>query len=180
MELDAKKYYTLLVRPVVVITTISEDGKVNAAPFSFSSPISFSPPLYGFACNPKHDTWTNISKTSEFVVNVAGKKLGEAMHILEQDFPYGVNELEKAGLAEVPSKKVRPPRVKDAIAWIECKLENHFEIGDHIWVVGRVLEAEVKDEFWKDVIDASEALCHVSGEYFAQNAEIVKYKRAKK
>jgi hypothetical protein len=38
----------------------------------------------------------------------------------------------------------------------------------------------VKEEYWKNVIDASEALCHISGEFFAQNAEIVKYKRAKK
>ena len=178
--MEPKKFYTLLVRPVVVITTISEDGKVNAAPFSFNSPISFSPPLYGFACNPKHDTWTNVSKTGEFVVNVAGKELGNVMHILEQDFPYGVNELEKAGLTEIPSNKVKPPRVKEAIAWIECKLESYYEIGDHIWVVGKVLDVDVKEEYWKNVIDASEALCLISGEFFAQNAEIVKYKRAKK
>jgi flavin reductase (DIM6/NTAB) family NADH-FMN oxidoreductase RutF len=178
MKLETKKFYTLLVRPVVVITTAFED-KVNAAPFSFNTPISFSPPLYGFACNPKHDTWLNISKAGEFVVNVAGKNLGDVMHILETDFPYGVNELEKAGLEELPSKKVKPPRVKDALAWIECKLHSTHELGDHIWVVGEVVEAEVKDEAWKDVIDVSEVLCHISGVYFAQNLELAKYKRVR-
>lgn len=48
-----------------------------------------------------------------------------------------------------------------------------------MWVVGSVLEAEVKDEFWKDVIKPSEVLCHIGGEYFAQNMELAKYKRAR-
>ena len=68
MKLNEKDYYKLLIRPVNIITTISEDGKVNAAPFSFNTPISFSPPLYCFSCSPMHDTWTNIRKTREFVV----------------------------------------------------------------------------------------------------------------
>jgi flavin reductase (DIM6/NTAB) family NADH-FMN oxidoreductase RutF len=178
MKLERNKFYTLLIRPVVIVTTISEDGKVNAAPFSFNTPISFSPPLYGFSCNPRHDTWTNIQKTKEFVVNVAGKELGNYLHILERDYPYGVNELEEAGLAELPSKKVKPPRVKDALAWIECEAISHFEIGDHIWVVGHVLEVEVRDDAWDNVIDAGRALCHISGKYFAQDSEIKEYKRA--
>jgi len=178
MELGAKKYTSLLVRPVVVITTVSDDGRVNAAPFSFNTPISFSPPLYGFASSPDHDTWVNVKKNGEFVVNIAGKDLGAVMHILETDFPYGVNELEKAGLTEVRAKSVKPPRVKEAIAWMECKLETYYAIGDHILIVGRVLEAEVKDGFWRNVIDVSKVLCHVSGEFFAQNAELAKYKRA--
>ncbi|MDF2955324.1 MAG: FMN reductase RutF [Candidatus Alkanophagales archaeon MCA70_species_2] len=45
-------YAKLLVRPVVVITTVSDNGIPNAAPFSFNSPISFDPPLYGFSCSP--------------------------------------------------------------------------------------------------------------------------------
>jgi len=179
MKLEGKNYYKLLVRPVSVITTVSKTGEVNAAPFSFNTPISFSPPLYGFSCNPEHDTWANVKETSEFVVNVAGRNLGELLHILETDFPRGVNELEKAGLNELSAKMVKPPRVKEAAAWIECRLESYYEIGDHIWIVGRVLEAEVKDELWKDVIKVSEVLCHVGGEFFAVNMELAKYKRTK-
>jgi len=180
MELDAKKYYTLLLRPVVIITTVSAEGKVNAAPFSFNTPISFSPPLYGFSCNPKHDTWANIQETKEFVVNVAGYDLGNSLHILEQKFPRGVNELEKAGLKELQSKTVKPPRVEKAMAWIECKFYSSYEIGDHIWVVGEVSAVEAKDGCWDGVVDASKALLHISGEYFAQEAKVTKYKRAKK
>jgi len=178
MRLENSKFYTLLIRPVVVITTISDKGEVNAAPFSFNSPISFSPPLFGFSCNPEHDTWTNIQKNGEFVVNIAGKKLGDYMHILEKDFPYGVNELEEAGLEQMESNKVKPPRVKDAIAWLECKTVNTVELGDHVWITGEVLECEVKDEFYDKVIKVGEELCHISGKYFAQDSKIKEYKRA--
>ncbi|MCK4733966.1 MAG: flavin reductase, partial [Methanophagales archaeon] len=76
MELEKGAYPKVLVRPVVVVTTISERGIANAAPFSLNSPMSFEPPLYGFSCNSKHDTWKNIQANGEFVVNVAGKELG--------------------------------------------------------------------------------------------------------
>ncbi len=183
MELEKKAYPKLLVRPVVVITTISERGIPNAAPFSFDSPISFEPSLYGFSCNPAHDTWKNIQKNSEFVVNVVGKDLGELMHVLETDYPYEENELEHAGLTEEKARAVKPPRIKEAIAWIECKLEKHVELGDHVWITGRVLAVAVKDEFWKEagVIDVEKArpLCHISGESFAVDMKEAKYKRAK-
>ena len=66
------------------------------------------------------------------------------------------------------------------MAWIECKLHSSYEIGDHVWVVGEVSCAEAKDECWDGVIDSGKALLHISGEYFAQEAKLTKYKRAKK
>ncbi len=180
MELKPSQFTKLLVRPVVIITTISENGEVNAAPFSFNTPVSFDPPLYAFASDPEHDTWINIKKVGEFVVNVAGKDLGEVMHILEKDFPYGVNELEKAGLAEMKSKIVKPPRVKEALGWIECKLEKYFDVGDHVLIIGRVLCVDVKDEAFGKVIDTGRVLCHISGEFFAQDMRIERYRRAYK
>ncbi len=182
MKLKKTDYYKLLVRPVVVVSTISEKGISNAAPFSFSSPLSFNPPLYGFSCSPEHHTWRNIKENEEFVINIVGKDLGPLMHVLEQMFPYEVSEIGKAGLTEERSKKVSPPRIKEAIAWIECKLESFEEMGDHMWIVGRVLEVEVKDEFWSEVIDVEKArlLCHISGTFFATEMKMKKYERALK
>lgn len=181
MKIEKKGYAKLLVRPVVVVTTISGNGISNAAPFSFNSPISFDPPLYGFSCNPKHDTWKNIQENGEFVVNIAGADLGKSMEVLEKDFPYEVSEIEKAGMTEEKGKEVKPPRIKEAKAWIECKMENFMELGDHIWIVGRVLEVETREEFWNEVIDVEKAklLCHIGGEFFAEDMKRVKYKRAK-
>ena len=183
MELEAKSFPKLLVRPVVVITTKSERGIPNAAPFSFNSPVSFEPPLYGFSCNPTHDTWKNIRENGEFVVNVVGKDFGGFMEVLETDYPYEDNEIEHAGLTEEKAEAVKPPRIKEAVAWMDCTLEKDVNLGDHIWIVGRVRAVSVKDEFWKDggVIDVAKArpLCHIGGEFFAEDMKEATYKRAK-
>jgi flavin reductase (DIM6/NTAB) family NADH-FMN oxidoreductase RutF len=128
---------------------------------------------------PGHHTWKNIKESEEFVVNIIGKDFGPLMHILERKFPYEVSEIEKASLTEMPSKIVRPPRIKEAIAWIECKLEKAVDLGDHVWIVGRVLKVEVKEEFWKEVINVDKVnpLFHISGEFFAADAKAKKYER---
>jgi len=183
MELEAKSFPKVLVRTVVVITTVSVRGIPNAAPFSFNSPISFEPPLYGFSCNPAHDTWRNIEATGEFVVNVVGTDLGERLHILETDYPYEDNELVHAGLTEARATAVRPPRLNEALAWLECKLEHAVELGDHIWITGRVVKFEVKDGFWKEagVLDLAKAqpLCHLTGEFFAEALKEARFPRAR-
>jgi flavin reductase (DIM6/NTAB) family NADH-FMN oxidoreductase RutF len=182
MELGKKDYPKLFIRPVVIITTVSENGIPNAAPFSFNSPISYEPPLYGFSCNPAHDTWKNIEKNGEFVVNIVGKDVAELLHILEEDYPYEVNEIEKAGLTEEKAKHVKPPRIKEAKGWMECRLEKDIPLGDHIWIAGRILMTEVAEEFWHhdQVIDTEKAkpLCHIGGEFFAVDMKTEKYKRA--
>jgi flavin reductase (DIM6/NTAB) family NADH-FMN oxidoreductase RutF len=183
MELETKAFPKLLVRTAVVITTISERGISNAAPFSFNSPISFEPPLYGFSCNSAHDTWRNIQANGEFVVNVVGKDLAGLMHVLETDYPYEDSELAHAGLTEAEAKVVKPPRIQEAVAWIECKLEQSVELGDHIWITGSVVAAGVKDKYWKDAemldVEKAKLLCHLSGESFVVDMKESRYKRAK-
>jgi len=180
MRLKKEEFYKLLVRPTVVITTISKNEIPNAAPFSWTSPITTKPPLFGFSCNPKHDTWRNIKSNGEFVANLVGEDFGPLMHILEQDFPYEVNELEKANLTEMRSVKIKPPRIKEAFGWLECKMEEHFRIADHIWIVGKILASEVKDDYMEEVINVKKAkpLNHIHGEYFVTEMEKRKFKRA--
>lgn len=56
MKVNPPQFYKLLLRPVVVVSTASKNRISNAAPFSFNMPISFVPPIFGFSCNPAHDT----------------------------------------------------------------------------------------------------------------------------
>jgi flavin reductase (DIM6/NTAB) family NADH-FMN oxidoreductase RutF len=180
MRLKEEEFYRVLVRPTVVISTISKNGIPNVAPFSFTSPISIKPPLFGFSCNPEHDTWRNIEENGEFVANLVGEDFGPLMHILEQDFPYEVSEIEKAHLTEMKSIKIRSPRIKEAFGWLECKMERHFQIADHIWIVGKVLVSEIKDDYMEVVINVERAkpLNHIYGEYFVTEMKKRKFNRA--
>jgi len=114
-------------------------------------------------------------ENGEFAVNFVGEKFGPLMHILEENFPYEVNEIEKAGLTEESSRAVRPPRIKEAYAWLECRMEDHLGT----WIVGLVLEADIRDEYVK-VVDVQKAkpLQHIFGEYFSTEMSVRKFKRA--
>jgi len=179
MKLKPMEFTKVSVRPTAVISTVSPRGVSNAAPFSYCSPCSSNPPLYGFGCSPKHDTWRNIQETREFVANFVGEDFGPLMNIMEKDWPYEVSEIEKANLTEEKAIKVKPPRIKEAYAWLECTLETYVLTGDHIWIVGRVVEAEVKDEYIENVrnLKTVTPLNHIWGGFFGNEIKIAKYKR---
>ncbi|MFQ5711130.1 MAG: flavin reductase family protein [Candidatus Geothermarchaeales archaeon] len=174
-------FYKLTVRPTVVITTVSKNGISNAAPFSWSSPLSIEPPLFGFSCNEKHDTWRNIRENKEFVVNLVGEAFGPLMHILEMDFPYEVSEIGKAGLTEEKSRRVQPPRIGEAFAWLECKMIDHLQVANYIWIVGEILEVEAKPGSVDEVLNVEKVkpLNHIYGGYFVTEMKTTKFKRAK-
>jgi len=180
MKLQPKQYYKLFARPVVVITTISENGEANAAPYSFDSPVSMDPPIFGLSTFKERDTWKNIYDNGEFVINVCGQELGPHMKVLGKKYPYGTNELKEAGLTEVQSSKVKPPRIADALGWLECKLHAYHLSGDHIWVEGEVVDVEVNDKYCgEDGFDivAANPLQHVSGTDFMRDIKKQMYER---
>ena len=126
MELDlegkhASRGYAMLAslitpRPIAWVTTLDENGKVNAAPFSFFNALGGTPPIIGFAPGDRDDgspkdTARNIRRTHEFVVNLVDEAIAEAMNRTSASFPYGVSELEKVGLTAVASSVMGPPRI---------------------------------------------------------------------
>ena len=88
-------YRLLAPRPTIIVTTKSIEGNVNAAPFSFTMPVSINPPLLAFASVPTHHTFKNIDDTGEFVVNIPNENILDKLSITGEKFPEGVNEIEK-------------------------------------------------------------------------------------
>jgi len=182
MKLELKEFYKVLVRPTVVISTISPNGISNAAPFSWNSPMATNPkPLFGFASDINHDTWRNIKENEEFVVNMVGETFGSLMEIMEKDLPYEVSEIQECGLTEIPSIHIHPPRIKEAFGWFECTMTEYFAISDReVWIVGEILEVEVKDDAIDDVVNVKtvKPLNHIWGTTFVTNMKPTRFKRA--
>jgi flavin reductase (DIM6/NTAB) family NADH-FMN oxidoreductase RutF len=171
MQLKAEGFYEILApRCTVLISTIDTDGRPNAAPFSFVTPVSSSPPLVLFAAAPQRHTLANVRQTGEFVLNMVTEDLLDKMWVCSKAFPTGANEIEEAGLTERSSAVVRAPGIEECSGWIECRLEFEREAGDHVIVVGRVVNAEYRDEFCRgrqfDVCGARPVL-HIRGTRFA-------------
>ena len=109
-------------RPIGWISSLSTSGGVNLAPYSFFNAFCERPPIVGFSSGGKKDSQRNIEATGEFVVNLATKKHAQQMNLTSAAVAPDVNEMELAGLAAAPCRLVKPPRVVDAPAALECKL----------------------------------------------------------
>jgi flavin reductase (DIM6/NTAB) family NADH-FMN oxidoreductase RutF len=143
-------YRVLAPRPAIIVTTMNSKGEVNAAPFSFTMPVSTKPPLVAFASVPSHHTYKNVEETGEFVVNIPNEAILEKLWITGEKFPYGVSEIEKADLTQIKSSKVAPPKIGECIAHIECKVHEIIELGDHKLVVGEVVYVDTDSKALKD------------------------------
>ncbi len=180
MKLDPSKWYKILApRPVILVSTVDQKGVSNAAPFSFDMPVSMEPPLVAFASDPGHDTVKNIDLTGDFVVNIPGKDLLSRIWVCRRSFPYGVSEIKESGLTEEKSSKVKSPRIKECLAKFECKLYKKWETGDHLLIIGEILEVVVDDRFFKSAkyrIKEASPLMHIGSEEFGLLGEIIKAK----
>ncbi len=154
---DQSQAYRLLAsvvvpRPIALVTTVGADGAVNAAPFSFFNLLGSSPPVVALgianrgADTPK-DTRANIERTGEFVVNLVGEGLAEAMNVCGMDFPVGESEPDAAGLTTLPSALVSTPRLAESAVHLECRFHSIVPVGDNKIVLAEVVCLHVRDEF---------------------------------
>lgn len=161
MELDlegehASRAYAILAslvtpRPIAWVTTLSPKGEINAAPFSFFNVLGANPPIVGFCPGDREDgtpkdTALNIRSTHEFVVNLVDEPLAQAMNLTAASVPYGTNELELASLTTLPSSSIRPPRIAEAPASLECVEWGTLQIGGNRLIIGLVKRVQVREE----------------------------------
>lgn len=181
MKYPLEKAYRLISpRLVILVTTVNSKQGTNAAPVSFCSPISFSPPIVMISLTPEIRTHKNIQETKEFVINILSKQYVDQVLKCAARYPEGINKLEVVGLRKFSSVLVKPPRVKEAFAWLECRLIDEKRLGDHFAIFGEVLAAEIRNEIVKEEeIDFSKAnpMLHLFKEYFAFDFKVVKQKR---
>ncbi len=140
-------------RPIAWVTTLSEEGVVNAAPFSFFNVLGAEPPIVGFCPGDREngapkDTARNIRAMHEFVVNLVDESVAEAMNKAAASVPYGVDELALAGLTTRPSLSVRPPRIAEAPASLECAEWGTLQIGGNRLIIGLVKRVSVRDDLF--------------------------------
>ena len=156
---STREIYNLLIglvapRPIALVTSVNEDGGVNAAPYSSYNYLCTDPPIIGMGVMnrpegkfvPK-DTARNIRRTGEFVVNVVTEDLLQAMNVCATDFPAEVSEIDMAGLTTAASAVVKCPRIAEAHAALECVEFQTIEIGRSRIVMGRVVAMYIEDQF---------------------------------
>jgi|TARA_B100001971_G_C18061630_1_gene468268 flavin reductase (DIM6/NTAB) family NADH-FMN oxidoreductase RutF len=145
-------------RPIAFVSTISTDGFVNVAPYSFFNVMSYNPATVVFSSSrhtgggrgKRKDTLANIEETGEFVVNIVVDDIAEAMNLTAAEYPAEANEFEIAGLTPAPSELVAPPRVAESPVNMECRLKQVISLGigkgRHGLVIGEIVLMHVRDD----------------------------------
>jgi flavin reductase (DIM6/NTAB) family NADH-FMN oxidoreductase RutF len=141
---------TVVPRPIALVTTLSAEGTVNAAPFSFFNVFSEEPPLVVLGLQHKaegspKDTTRLIATSGAFVVNLVDEGLAEAMNLCAVDFPPEVSEVEAAGLALAPGVDVPVPHLAEAPFALECRRTVSLAFGpEREILIGEVLRLHAR------------------------------------
>ncbi|MCR5979375.1 flavin reductase family protein [Gordonia jinghuaiqii] len=115
-------------RPIGWISSVSDDGVRNLAPYSFFNLFNYTPPIVGFASIGYKDTLANATTSGEFVWNLATDELGEKMNATSAAVPADEDEFVVAGLTPLDSDLVTPPRVAESPVSFECRVSQSFQL----------------------------------------------------
>jgi flavin reductase (DIM6/NTAB) family NADH-FMN oxidoreductase RutF len=163
---SASDIYKLMIgmvvpRPIAFVSSLDEQGVRNLAPFSYFMACTADPPVVCFVSGyrrtdqptPQHrckDTLRNIVATKEFVVNIVSEEFADRMNLTAAEVAPEIDEFELSGLTPVPSELIRPPRVGESHAHMECRLRQLLPIGEApgggTVIFGDVLRFHVDEE----------------------------------
>lgn len=157
-QLEYSDVYKLMIgmivpRPIAFVSTIDAAGARNLAPFSYFTACGSNPPFVCFSAavrsgwRPYKDTLRNVEATGEFVVNIVSEEFAEQMNMTSADVSPEVDEFALSGLTPIASDLVRPPRVAESKAQMECRLHQAIHLSDKpgggVLVIGEVLRFHV-------------------------------------
>lgn len=146
-------------RPIAWVSTLDEQGRPNLAPYSFFNAFSSNPPIVVFSSNRKvsdnttKDTLYNIKATGEAVINMVNYNLVRKMALTSVEFPSGISEFSQAGLTALASEEVKPFRVLESPAHLECRVKEVITLGDQGGAGHLVICNVVKLHIDEDVMD---------------------------
>ena len=194
-ELDYSAVYKLLTgaiipRPIGWISSISEDGINNLAPFSYFNAVGDDPPHVMFSVGRGNDinkdTLNNVLNTKQFVVNMVTEVLAEKMNLTAQSVPSHVDEFALAHIDSIQSIKVKPLRVKESPITFECELVHHYFLEDHknggaCIIIGRIVmmhfDESVLMDNYKINLENYKPIARLAGSNYAKIGEIFSVKR---
>lgn len=182
---------SIIPRPIAFVTTISKDGVLNGAPFSYFNIVSPNPPLISLSIQrsegKQKDTVRNIIELKEFVVHIVDEQNVEKINKTAASLPPDQSEIELANLTPVDSVKISVPGVKEAKIRMECSLEHSIELGGLDspgcdFIIGKVVQFHIdRDIYENGRINPSglAAVSRLAGTNYAKIGEIFSIDRPK-
>ena len=174
---------SIVPRPIALVSTISNNGINNLAPFSYFNGVCSKPPTIMFAParrgwdGKEKDTLINIRNTKEFSINIVSEDIGEKMVKCSTDYEKEVDEYSKSGLSPLSSKKIKPPIVSESKISLECILNQIVQIGKEdagsgFIVIGTIILFHIDDEVYDNgriILDKLQPLGRVAGNGYVRS-----------
>lgn len=181
---------SIIPRPVALVTTLSNTGAVNAAPFSYFNIVTADPPMVSISVQRKQgmpkDTARNAMEIGEFVVHIADESYVRQMNQTAANLSPDESEVEFAGLSTVPSSKVRVPGIAEAKVRMECRLERIVPLGGTAdspstdLLIGRVVQFHFDESVYDKghvLPQALQPVSRLAGSNYAKLGEIFALER---
>lgn len=182
---------SIIPRPIAFVTSISKDGVLNGAPFSYFNIVSSNPPLISLSiqrsAGKQKDTARNIFESKEFVVHIVDEQNVEKINKTAANLPPDESEIELARLTPVESVKISVPGIKEAKIRMECSLKHSLELGGSDtpgcdFIIGKVVQFHIdRDIYENGRIDPRglAAVSRLAGNNYAKIGEIFEIERPK-
>ena len=155
---------TVVPRPICFASTVDENGNSNLAPFSFFNVFSSNPPIAVFSPSRsgrtgKHkDTFNNIQKVREVVINMVNYSMAEQMSLASSPYSAEVDEFVKSGFNKVKSDLVQPHRLKESPVQFECKVLEIKQLGNKGGAGNLIICEILKIHISIDVLDDNQMI----------------------
>jgi flavin reductase (DIM6/NTAB) family NADH-FMN oxidoreductase RutF len=182
---------SVIPRPIAFVTSISRDGILNGAPFSYFNIVSSNPPMISLSVQRSEgrqkDTARNIIESKEFVVHIVDEQNVEKINKTAANLPPDQSEIELANLTPVESTKISVPGVKEAKIRMECLLEHSLELGGMDTpgcdlIIGKVVQFYIESDIYENGRINPRGLAAVSrlaGNSYAKIGEMFEIERPK-
>ena len=184
MKVQKSPHVSLYPCPVVLVTCMDEKGAADIVTLAWVGVACSDPPILGMGIRPSRHSYSLISRTKEFVVNIPTKRILEQTDFCGMISGREVDKFFKTGLTPVKSSKIGPPMIKECPVNMECILRRIVKLGTHHLFLGEIIlvhvDSEILDE--KGDIDyaKADAVCYVPEEYWSLGKKIGVYGLSKR
>lgn len=195
-QLTERENYKLMIgsiipRPIAFVTSLTKEGILNGAPFSYFNIVTANPPMISISVQrrdgDRKDTSRNIMEKKEFVVHIVDETNVEQINETAATLSSKESEIEKAKLTEIPSDVIETPGIQEAKVRLECELEKIIELGnsDEVTtdlIIGKIVKMHFDELVYNEgniVYRELNAVSRLAGSDYAKIGEIFTKTRPK-
>ena len=129
-----------------ILLTCRAKGKDNVITLDWHTLLSFKPMMYAVSIGKTRFSFNLVKSSKVFVVNFMSKDFEKEVLFCGRNSGKVLDKFKETGLEKEEAETIDCPRIKQALGYLECKVEKEIEVGDHVLFIAKVSKAELKEK----------------------------------